>query len=372
MMMENKTKDLIRQEALKAIQDYHRAGLAISVGVGKTLIGLTDMASIYQTDNNAQFLVVGPKKSIMNTWFDEADKFNLGYLKDRIRFTTYLSLHKQDLNYTKVYLDEMHSLKNGHASWLRFYQGPILGLSGTPPKHFYTEKGKMVDEFCPIAYEYLVDDAVDDKILNDYKIYIHYVQLDTAKNLEQKTRNGNVFYTSEQQSYEYWTNRLSQASGKELQICRLMRMKALQKFKSKERYAKQLANQINDKCMIFANEQAQADRLCTYSYHSNNPKSEENLELFKTGKINKLSCVLQLSEGINIPGLKQSIIMHSYSNNTKFMQRFGRNVRLHVDDVAIIHLLCYINTIDEEWIENALEKFNPDKIIKLDHEFINL
>lgn len=366
--MENKTKDIVRKEALIAIQDSHRAGLAISVGVGKTLIALTDMANNYTP--GSKFLVVGPKKAIKQTWFDEADKFNLGYLKDHMVFTTYLSLHKHPLDYNKVYLDEMHSLKKNHSSWLSSYTGPILGLTGTPPKHFYTEKGKMVDEFCPIVYEYITDDAVADKVLNDYNIYIHYVELSNQKDIEQKTKSGQVFYTSERQSYDYWTNRLSQAMGKELEICRLMRMKAMQKFRSKEAYVKKLSKEIDQKCLIFANEKLQADRLSPYSYHSGNPKSEENLELFKQGKINKLSCVLQLSEGINIPGLKQSIIMHSYSNNTKFMQRFGRTLRLHVDDLAIIHLLCYINTVDEEWIENALEKLNQDKIIKLDNEHI--
>ena len=368
--MEAKNKDSIKEDALKAINDHHRAGLAISMGVGKTLIALTDMANNYTS--GSKFLVVGPKKAIKKTWFEEADKFNLGYLKDAIKFTTYLSLDKQTMFYDKVYLDEMHSLKEGHASWLRNYKGPILGLSGTPPKHFYTEKGKMVNEFCPIVYEYITDDAVDDKILNDYKIYIHYVALSNVKNVEQKTKAGQVFFTSEQQSYDYWTNRLSQAYGKELEICRLMRMKAMQKFKSKESYVKQLAGQIKSKCLIFANEKLQADRLTRFSCHSGNPKAEQNLELFKQGTINQLSCVLQLSEGVNIPGLKESIIMHSYSNNTKFMQRFARCLRLHVDDVAIIHLLCYINTVDEQWIDNALEKLNPDKIIKLDYALNNL
>lgn len=364
-----KTKDIIRKEALIAIRDTHRAGLGISVGVGKTLMGLTDMANNYQP--GSKFLVVGPKKAIKQTWFDEADKFNLAYLKEHIVFTTYLSLDKQDLNYTKVYLDECHSLKSTHAFWLRVYPGPILGLTGTPPKHFYTEKGKMVNEFCPIVYEYITDDAVDDKILNDYKIYIHYVELSEIKDVEQKTKSGSVFYTSEKKSYEYWTDRLEKAYGKELEICRLMRMKALQKFKSKETAVKRLTKEIKNKCLIFANEQLQADRLCKHSYHSGNPNSEQNLESFKKGEINQLSCVLQLSEGVNIPGLKESIIMHSYSNNIKFMQRLGRTMRLHSSDTAIIHLLCYVNTVDEQWIENALEKLNPEKIIKLDHDFTN-
>ena len=81
-------------------------------------------------------------------------------------------------------------------------------------------------------------------------------------------------------------------------------MKAMMEYPSKEQYARLLFESINSKCILFANTQAQADRLCDYSFHSQNPDSERNLELFKEDTIDKLSSVLQLSEGVNIPNLK--------------------------------------------------------------------
>jgi superfamily II DNA or RNA helicase len=103
--------------------------------------------------------------------------------------------------------------------------------------------------------------------------------------------------------------------------------------------------------------------MCTYSYHSNNQDSEENLLDFKKGKIDKLSCVLQLNEGVNIPGLKQGIIMHAYGNERKASQRIGRLLRLNPDDKAIVHILCYVGTVDEKWVKDALEDFNQSKIV---------
>ena len=144
-------------------------------------------------------------------------------------------------------------------------------------------------------------------------------------------------------------------------------MRALKDFPSKEKYTKILAHSIEntdkDKCLIFANTQEQADKLSEHSYHSNNIDSEDNLKLFKEGKINRLSCVLQLSEGVNIPDLKQGIIMHAYGNERKASQRIGRLLRLNPDDTSIIHILCYKDTIDEKWVANALEPFDKDKII---------
>jgi superfamily II DNA or RNA helicase len=140
-------------------------------------------------------------------------------------------------------------------------------------------------------------------------------------------------------------------------------MKAMMEYPSKEKYTKLLMQSINTKCIVFANTQAQADLLCEYSYHSNNKESEDNLLMFKEGKIDKLSTVMQLNEGVNISNLKQGIIMHAYGNERKSAQRIGRLLRLNPDDKAIVHILCYMDTIDEKWVTEALENFDQTKIV---------
>jgi len=135
-------------------------------------------------------------------------------------------------------------------------------------------------------------------------------------------------------------------------------MRAIMDYTSKESYVKSIIKNINTKCIIFANTQKQADRICKHSYHSKNPKSEENLELFSDGRINHLSCVLQLSEGVTIPNLKQGIIMHAYGNEKKTAQRIGRLLRLNPSETAVCHILCYTGTQDETWVTNALKDFD--------------
>ncbi len=143
----------------------------------------------------------------------------------------------------------------------------------------------------------------------------------------------------------------------------ILRMKALMEYPTKEKYAKLLFDSIESKCILFANTQAQADKLCNHSYHSNNPKSEENLLKFKDGEITKLSTVLQLNEGVNIPNLRQGIIMHAYGNERKASQRIGRLLRLNPEEKAIVHVLCYKDTVDEKWVKDALEGFDQTKIM---------
>ena len=140
-------------------------------------------------------------------------------------------------------------------------------------------------------------------------------------------------------------------------------MKAMMTYPSKEQYAKKLFESITEKCILFANTQEQADNLCRHSYHSSNPDSEDNLLKFKVGIISKLSAVLQLNEGVNIPELRQGIILHAYGNERKSSQRIGRLLRLNPDEVATVHVLCYQGTVDESWVRSALSVFDQDKII---------
>ncbi len=357
-------REEVQEEALKATEGRRRCSVVLGTGVGKTLVGLLHIEK--NTSELHNVLVVAPKKSIFQSWSDDAVKFGKQDLLKRITFSTYIGLPKRDPNeYDYIYLDECHSLLDSHRVFLDVYKGGILGLTGTPPKHKSSEKGMMVSQFCPVFYTFKADDAIDNGIINDYQIIVHELKLDEAKNYQvnMKTKS---FVTSEKQNYNYWGNRIEMGQGP-AQMLRVMRMKAMMEYPSKEKYTKQLMQSINTKCIVFANTQDQADRLCRFSYHSGNSNSEQNLISFKEGKINKLSCVLQLNEGINIPELRQGIIMHAYGNERKASQRIGRLLRLNPQDKAIVHILCYTGTVDERWVKEALEGFDQSKVLWKDY-----
>lgn len=357
----NILKDKVQNEALEVVLPLQRCGVAIGMGVGKTLIGLKHMSKNY--NEFAKFLVAAPRKAIIQSWKDQAKEHKMEYLLPHIKFTTYLSLNKQSLDYDIFYADECHNLKDSHREWLSKYKGKILGLTGTDPKNKKSEKGMIIQEFCPIVYTYKTDKAVKNKILNDYRIIVHLLSLDYAKTMKIE-KGDKSWYSSEAATYDYYTNRITNArTGKETQIMRIMRMSAMKTFPSKDVLAKKLLDSIEDKVILFANTKEQADSFGTKSYHSTNSKSEENLEEFKKGTIMKLSCVLQLSEGVNIPKLKEAIILHAYGNEHKSSQRIARCLRLSPEDKATVHVLCYRDTVDESWVKTALEEFDPSKII---------
>ena len=356
-------REEIQQEALDMAIANKRCGLGISMGVGKTLIGLKYI-DYYQQANmkKLRVLIVAPKISIFDSWDSDAAKFGINL--ENAEYTTYLSLHKKNPgHYDIVVLDECHSLLISHTVFLAQFAGRILGLTGTPPRHHQSEKGKMVHQFCPILYKYITDDAVSDDILNDYRIIVHTMPISNINSLLVNMKDGKQFYTSESKSYDYWTKRIASAqSKKQEQIASVMRMRVLMDFRTKETYVKKLLADIEDKCIIFCNTQDQADRICKNSYHSNNEESEKNLQDFKNGDLSELSCVLQLNEGINIPELRAGIIMHAYGNERKSSQRIGRLLRLNPTETAYVHILCYKDTVDERWVAEALRDLDPRKI----------
>ena len=359
------TRDDIQNKVLSVLLKVNRGTAALSGGTGKTLIGLKHMDSVQS--GHFKFLVAAPKKSIFQSWKDDAKKFNFEYLLEDIKFTTYLSLDKHNpKDYDIIYLDECHSLTLKHNSWLSRFNGKIIGLTGTPPVNTKSEKGFMVDKYCPVVYSYNTDEAIDHSILNDYKIIVHYIDLDKEKNIK-VVKPTATWMTSELAIYNYWSTRVDSSFGKMKQIAAIQRMKAMQAFKSKELKATYLLNSIGmyNKCLCFASTQEQAARICTITYHSKNKFSESNLESFKSGKLLKLCAVQQLNEGINIPNLKYGIITHSYGNERQASQKIFRFLRLNPDDCCTVHILCFKNTIDEQWVKSALEGFNQNKITYL-------
>ena len=354
------SRDKVQTDALDIAINNNRATLGISMGVGKTRIAINHFMKLY--DPFTRVLVVVPKWSVKDSWENELKKIEQLELLQHIEFTTYLSLNKLNPNnYDIVYLDECHSLLETHETFLSEFKGRILGLTGTPPKS--GEKLKMVNKYCPVKYTFSVDDAADNDILNDYQIIVHELELSKLKTVKKTTRDGRTWWTSEKSDYDYFTGALGDAqTPKQKQYLSIMRMKAMMDYPTKENYAKGLIKNIGSKCIVFANTQAQADRMCKHSYHSKNTSSENNLQLFSDGRIDKLSCVLQLSEGVTIPNLRQGIIMHAYGNERKSAQRIGRLLRLNPSETATCHILCYKNSQDVKWVNSALASFDASKV----------
>jgi superfamily II DNA or RNA helicase len=371
-------KQALQDQVLAVIKKPRLAGAAVAMGVGKTLIGLRDMDRLLVGDQftgpvTRSFLVAAPTQAILDSWPQEAQKFGLAHLLDHIDFTTYRSLSKMlgSGHYHKLYLDECHALKDSHEPGLKAHTArkkSILGLTGTPPAQANSEKGRLVATYCPILVDYTTDEAVLAGLLNDYRLVVHRLPLSTVRDYQLTFKSGSQFTTSERENYHYWTTRLANAAQDKLPVetLRILRMQALMNYPSKGRYMMYLASQFSEKVLLFTCNQQQAEEQAEHTYHSKNKHSQANLAKFNAGDIQRLACVAQLSEGINIPNLRVGIIWHAFGNERKAAQRIGRLLRLNPEETATVHLLMYQDTIDEQWVTQALAAFDPTKISYVD------
>jgi superfamily II DNA or RNA helicase len=367
----SRTKTEIQEEALPAVIPHQLAGVQISMGVGKTLLGLKHMCHFFTSSSS--FLVVAPRLTAIKSWKEELVKYELDFLIPHISFSTYIGLNKLDPSaYDIVYFDECHSLKSSHMKWLSEFTvrgGRVLGLTGTYPTNLSSEKGIMCNTFCPNRYIYTTDEAITDKLLNDYKIIVHFLPLSKKRDFLKVSKDGKrKWYTSEYEDYMFWTKRIEDlkqdpfASQDVLRRWSILRMNALKNYQSKERYAQYLLSKITNKVLVFATTKEQASKLSPHCHYSGLSASTKNLEDFKKGHILRLGAVEQLSEGINIPKLETILIIHSYGNERKASQKIGRALRLSVDATATVHILCYKDTVDENWVKSALETYDSSKI----------
>lgn len=380
-----KTKDSIHRKVLDLVLPIRRCSVEIAPGVGKTRIVLKHADILFkritsiQDPSTFKILICTSRKKAIQGYIKEIKELNLQYLLDHIEFVLWISLDKAIGKYYIAYLDEIHNMKKSHVSWLSSHSGGIFGLTGTMPRKS-DSRYQRIQFYCPTIYTYLIEDAVNEQVINDYKITIHLLSLDSNKVVKKQTKNGRIWYISEVEAYKYWTDKLEflmdpneednskSLTNQEREKLSILRMKTLQSLPSKLSYAKQLINSYKEKTIIFVNTKSQADECCTHSFHSSNSKSEYNLELFCSSEITKLSCVAQLSESVNIPNLQRGIITHTFGNTINATQRIARMLRLIVGEIAEIDILCYKDTIDTEWVKSALQKFDQSKITWYDTE----
>jgi len=230
-------KQALQDQVLAQLRGRRLAGVALTMGLGKTLVGLRDMA---RQPTGQPLLVAAPTRAILDAWPQEARKFGLAHLLDRVTFTTYRSLGKALAAgaFHKLYLDECHALTDAHAPGLQAHvarQGHILGLTGTPPAQAGSEKGRLVATYCPIVVDYTTDEAVLAGLLNDYRLVVHRLPLRPVRDFSYTTKTGQTYTTSERERYPYWTGRLAraEAGGTEplpVETLRILRMRALMAY----------------------------------------------------------------------------------------------------------------------------------------------
>lgn len=337
----------VQGEAVSALLNKSRGSIDCSVRLGKTYIGL-NVAS-----NFKKVLVSYPSSSIKNSWINDSIKFGIDI--SHITFSTNVSLNKHKLNDYDCYIaDELHTLSEANIQYITEQDPKVFkGLTGTMPSKGY--KRDFIDEYCPVVYVKKLDETTG-KTSKDYQIIVHLLKASSIKDIPLKSGK----YWSEAGKIGFWESKWN--TTKNFQNAMLPLIQAIQNSTTKMNYLKKLSSKI-DRCLVFVETTKQCDELGIESYHSKNSKSEENLEKFQKGEINKLYTVNQISTGITFDNLDTCIILHSYASEAKSHQKLARVLNLSGNsDLATIHILALKDTKDEQWVRKFLKQFDNNKI----------
>lgn len=351
----------------------HKEGiLHISMGVGKTKIGIDIL------DESKKTLVAAPYKSVLETWKEEFKKWDKS--DKNVTYTTTASLGKHtDKTFDLVILDEIHLFSENQLN--KIPKGPVLGLSGTisdNTKEFIREITGL-----EVIFNYTLENAIRDGIIADYKIKVVEVILDAKDKYVTGGTKLKPFLTTEQAQYDYLTKQFNQlkfaewnafgAQKKKYSMLKMQiaskRAKLIYSCKTKIEAAKKVINKHDEsRLLIFTTLTESANQLSDYQYHSKADK--DNLDLFSSGKIDKLAVVNMANVGLNIKPLNKAVVHQFQSSEETAQQRMGRLLRLEYnnpDKVAEVWVICLVNTVDEEWTKSALKNIPKNKI-----EYIHL
>lgn len=358
-------EDLQLRGELKWAENGYKGTLAYCTGAGKSKIGVNIVAANPTWKNI--YLVVPTEKLRDENWKDEFHKWK--HLKEynRIKRICYASLNKvKDEEIDLVIFDEFHNITENNSSFLENNKvHRILGLTATPPDD--EVKKQLFKTYAPIVDTYTIDEGVKHGLIAPYEITVIECRLDDTDKYVKAGSKDKPFYTTEQKHYEYLSKQVMmlQYSGKKdvVKWKLLERMRFIYNLKSKQDVAKKVIEKyIKDtRSLIFCGSIKQADELCEHRFHSKT--GDKDLNNLVKGKINQLSSVECLNEGINIPNLETCLIVQLNSKQKDAVQRIGRLLRLRDGHLAKIYILVTINTVDENWARKALEGFNNVKYV---------
>ena len=372
------------EEYLK--NDRHlRYVFEIATGGGKTYLSILKMKQWHDMFGG-EFLVVIPKNVLVNNWKLEFVKFGCEELLDSVTFTTYVSLHKHvEKTWTGIIFDEVHHLSDRCKEILKSMKYKcFIGLSATLKREVKTFLTLNVNGLETIKMT--LKDAIDNEVLPSPKIILIPLILDRSmisevivKNPKEKKvvdcswqdqkyyRNRKDvqvrIHCTQQQWYDYYTNTIEWMKSKPL-LKNAFLIKSGERLKwlsnKKTEFVKEILKHITrHRVITFCNSIEQSRLIGKNSINSKDGVAQDILDKFNEKKINKVTCVEIITEGLTVSDCKVGLFAMLNGTQRLQIQKIGRILR-HKHPVIIIPY--YRNTRDQEIVQKMIENYDRNMV----------
>ncbi|MDJ0725341.1 MAG: DNA phosphorothioation system restriction enzyme [Prochloraceae cyanobacterium] len=369
------------QAVISWFKNKGRGTLKMATGSGKTITALAIATELYQKIGLKAIIVICPYRHLVAQWSQECQKFNLeaiaafesvynwqSQLSDRLyslisgdrSFVTVITTNstfitpgfQSQIKYfpdkTLIIGDEAHNL--GSARLIESLPRQIglrLALSATPER-YYDDDGTdfIFDYFGPILEpDFSLADAINAKALVPYLYYpilveftpsesFAYAKLTKKIGWALNNRDRNVGANTAVTSLLVQRSRLIAGAKNKLHALRQLMSDRLDTTHTlfycgdaRVEYDSSYVRQIDAVTRILGIELGY--RINTYTAETPLLEREILQNQFETGQLQGLVSIRCLDEGVDIPAIKNAVILASTGNPRQFIQRRGRILRPH-------------------------------------------
>lgn len=355
------TKNEIQRVIIDKIKNALFRGIVLaSVRSGKTRILLTAIRELSDNDLNISVLVGTPQIDIMHSWIEECKK--LEYYP-KIEYCNFKSLHKiQDNKYDYIVFDESHAIPLINTlpivSKIVKNNDKVILASGT-----YSEDTLLNLKFSTGLKQivnYSTDDAINDGIVNNFKVEVHLFKLDNTRSVQfGKLKK---WYSTDYKECKRMSKKVDESFGTSKMMAALFRMKMINSCQSLIRNVQQwIKNNSNKRFILFTGDEKVG---MNYNIPMFNSKSKNNdvLRDFQEYRSNSLCLIKKGGTGVTYEGLDTILITDINSNSETLEQRCGRSLLFEEGKESIVHIFCSTEEFQMKWLESSLKSINPDRI----------
>lgn len=366
----------------------------LPTGYGKSKIAIDLLNYIYCNEKkNLDVLLLVAKRVHKQNWKDEIIKWKLKS-NITIHMDCYESLkHHQNCKYDVLVMDECHHVQSemrlGYLSTISFKY--MIGLSATMSRELIDY---MRNTYSTSIVSSTLQNAIDSDILPEPQIILLPLQLDNDKASETIELNpkvsGNIIRDEYENLWKYkyikpkrhviltaTQKQKEQYLNTEILYFKNSYMRTYNEWikntwlhlcgqrlvflaNCKNDYVHCLLSKMqNKRTLTFCSSIEQSEILGKYCIHSQNGNVENTLDSFNKEKINHITAVRMLDEGINLHNCQYGIFANLNSSQRLVTQRIGRILRHKHPKIIIPY---YKDSREEKIVEKMIDGYNTKLI----------
>ena len=354
-------KNEIQRIIIDKIKNALFRGIVLaSVRSGKSRVLLTAIREMSDNDLNINILVSTPQVDIMHSWVNECEK--LDYYP-KIEYCNFKSLHKiQDNKYDYIIFDESHAIPPDNilpiVSKIVKNNDKVILASGT-----YSEDTLLNLKFSTGLQQivnYSTDDAINDGIVNNFKVEVHLFKLDNIKSVQ--FGGLKKWYSTDYKECLRMSKKIDNSFGQDKMMAALFRMKMINSCQSLIRIVKKWIEDNPDKRFILFTGDEKVGMNYNIPMFNSKSKNNDVLKDFQEYRSNSLCLIKKGGTGVTYEGLDTILITDINSNSETLEQRCGRSLLFEEGKESTVHIFCSTEDFQMNWLNKSLESINPNRI----------